>query len=94
MVIWHGVLKTAPGKRNEYIEAIQKANLVDLFTKQPGNVFYTIGASIQDKDTLIVCDAWTNKETFTAHDTSKEVDVWREIYAKYVVDCTSNLYEC
>lgn len=93
MIIWHGILKTFPGMRNKYIDELLKANLVELFLKQPGNVFYTIGASISDDDTIIVCDAWIDKASFEAHDTSKEVDVWREIYNKYVMECTSNLYE-
>lgn len=93
MVIWHGILKIAPGKRDEYISEIKKANLIELFKKQAGNIFYTIGASIQDEDTLIVCDAWSDQASFIAHDTSKEVDIWRIIYSKYVIDCASNLYE-
>lgn len=93
MVIWHGVLKVVSGKREEYIGKLISSKLIEKFKNHQGNVFYNIGASIEDPDTLIVCDAWENKESFIAHDSSKDVDIWREIYKDYVIDCVSTLYE-
>lgn len=93
MVIWHGVLKVKSGKREEYIDRLRQEGFIEKFLAQPGNVFYTIGASIHNEDEVIVCDGWIDKTAFEAHDTSKEVDVWRSVYSQYVTGCVSNLYE-
>ncbi len=93
MVIWHGVLTVKPGTREAYVEEIKNAGLYDKFTHHPGNVFYNIGASVFNPDQLIVVDGWEDKASFTAHDTSDDVDVWRDIYKKYVINCVSELYE-
>lgn len=94
MITWHGVLTTAPGKREEYVGKIKKAGLINKFLHHPGNIYYNIGLSVTNPDQLIVVDCWKDMASFTAHDTSADVDVWREIYAEYVVDCQSELYEC
>ena len=93
MVTWIGNLEVKPGKRDEYLNEIVKAGLIEKFRQHHGNIFYRIGRSVTDENAIIVCDAWECKEDFIAHDTSKDVDVWREIYSKYVVDCSSNLIE-
>ncbi|MEY8524304.1 DapH/DapD/GlmU-related protein [Lachnospiraceae bacterium 38-10] len=93
MVIWRGILRVSPGKREEYIARIREENFIEKFTAQPGNRFYSIGAAVHDEDTLIVCDGWADRKSFEAHDTSKEVDKWREIYGEYVIDCDAELYE-
>lgn len=93
MVIWKGILKVKPRKREKYIEKIKEENFIEKFTAQPGNKFYTIGAVVDDENALIVCDGWTDMETFRAHDSSKEVELWRKIYKKYVADCVSELFE-
>lgn len=94
MVMWHGVLTTAHGKREEYLEEIKKAGLVEKFLGHPGNVFYNIASSAADPDQVVVVDCWEDRAAFTAHDTSPDVDIWRGIYAKYVTGCSSELYEC
>lgn len=94
MIMWHGVLTTAQGKREEYLNEIKKAGLIGKFLGHPGNVFYNIAASAADPDQVIVIDGWESMEAFRAHDTSADVDVWREIYGKYVIGCVSELYEC
>ncbi len=93
MVVWHGILKIKPGKRDEYIDAIKSAGLIDKFLNHPGNIFYEIGKSITDKNALLVCDAWETKDNFIAHDTSADVDIWRELYSQYVINCDSHLIE-
>lgn len=93
MIIWKGILKIKPGKREEYIEKIKEENFIKKFTAQSGNKFYTIGAVINDENALIVCDGWADREAFEAHDSSKEVDEWRKIYNRYVTDCVSELFE-
>ena len=56
--------------------------------------FYNIAASEADPDQIVVVDCWEDWSAFTAHDMSADVDTWREIYAKYVTGCESELYEC
>lgn len=93
MVVWQGKLKVRPGMRSEYIKKIREAELVSAFLEQKGNVFFHVGASILDEDTLIVCDAWEDKESLKAHEASAEVARWFEIYDQYVTDSESDLYE-
>lgn len=93
MIIWHGILQIKENKREEYLDEINANHLIETFRKHPGNVFYQIGLSCTDPNTLIVCDGWDGMENFKKHDASPDVDVWRSIYSKYVVNCTSYLTE-
>lgn len=94
MLIWHSILTVRPGMRKAYIEKIQQAGLIERFLKHPGNLFYNLAASVTNPDQLIVVDGWESEATFIAHDTSSDVDVWRELYARYVLDCQAELYTC
>lgn len=92
MVVYMGILEILPGKREEYIQEIQKLHLFDLFKSHAGNVFYTIGSSVEDPDTVIVCDGWEDQDSFERHDHSEDVvGKWRPLYEKYVVRETSRL---
>ena len=93
MIIWHGILQIKENKREEYLDEINANHLIETFLKHPGNVFYQIGLSCTDPNTLIVCDGWDTMENFQKHDASPDVDVWRSVYQKYVVNCTSYLTE-
>lgn len=48
---------------------------------QKGNVFYTIGAAIDDADMIYVCAAWQIKEDFNNHCVS--ADIGKKIRAGY-----------
>lgn len=93
MIIWHGILQIKENKREEYLDEINANHLIENFQKHPGNVFYQIGLSCTDPNALIVCDGWDSMENFQKHDASPDVDVWRSVYQKYVVNCTSYLTE-
>ena len=82
MILWHGVLTTTSGKREDYLEEIKKAGLIEKFQGHPGNVFYNIAASAVNPDQIIVVDCWEDMESFTAHDTSADVDIWRRLYSQ------------
>ena len=83
MIIYCGELRIKAGTRSEYIEALRKANLEDVFRRQRGNVFYYISASITDENTIIVTDAWETQEAFDAHVSSEECKVWFRLQDEY-----------
>lgn len=93
MTIWQGFLTVKDGLRQEYFDEIRKNDLIRIFRSHPGNVFYSIAFSAEDENVLVVCDGWDTKEHFLQHDASADVDIWREIYAKYVVSFSATLYE-
>ncbi|MBQ8053403.1 MAG: antibiotic biosynthesis monooxygenase [Lachnospiraceae bacterium] len=95
MTQFFGVYQVKEGKRAEYIEELKKAGLEAAFRKQPGNLYYYIGASVTDENQLIAIDLWKDKAAFDGHCTSPEVvGKWNELYAKYVEkDIESNVYE-
>lgn len=93
MIIWHGILQIKNNKREEYLNEIISHSLIDKFRTHPGNVFYQIGMSYTDPNALIICDGWDNIENFRKHDSSSDVDIWRSIYKKYVINCSSYLTE-
>ena len=84
MILYCGELRAKAGKRAEYIEALQKADLEKRFRRQHGNIFYYIAASITDKDTIFVSDAWEAKEDFDAHVSSDECKTWFRLHDEYV----------
>ena len=84
MILYCGELRVKAGKRTEYIEALQKADLEKLFRRQHGNVFYYITASITDEDTIFVSDAWEAKEDFDAHVSSAECKIWFHLHDEFV----------
>ena len=73
-----------PGKRSEYIEALRKANLEEVFRRQHGNIFYYIATSAADDDVVVVTDAWETKRDFDAHVSSAECKVWFRLYDEFV----------
>ena len=44
---------------------------------QKGNVFYTIGAAIDDADMIYACAAWQIKEDFDNHCVSADNEQWK-----------------
>lgn len=84
MIIYCGELKIKAGKRSEYIEALRKANLEEVFRRQHGNVFYYIAASVTDDDAVVVTDAWETKKDFDAHVSSAECQIWFRLHDEFV----------
>lgn len=84
MILYCGELKIKAGKRSEYIEALRKANLEDVFRRQQGNIFYYITESVTDDDTVVVTDAWETKKDFDAHVSSDECKIWFLLHDEFV----------
>lgn len=96
MVIWQGNLRAKTGMRNEYLAELEKAKLLDHYRAQKGNVFYTIGAAIDDTDMIYVCDAWQTKEDFDNHCASADTEqwnTWNTLYEKYAQGCDAKTIE-
>lgn len=96
MIIWQGNLKAKKGMRDQYMAELNKADLLAHYRSQKGNIFYTIGAAIDDSDTIYVCDAWKTKEDFDNHCASadtEEWNIWNSLYEKYAEECKSNTIE-
>ena len=84
MIIYCGELKIKDGKRSEYIEALRKANLEEVFRRQHGNVFYYITESVTDDNAVVVTDAWGTKKDFDAHVSSDECKIWFRLHDEFV----------
>lgn len=58
MIAYVGLLKTKKGKRDEYIQKLLKSEMINIFRKQDGNVYYEIAKSETDEDMVVVTDGW------------------------------------
>ena len=93
MVIYHGIFHVIDGQRPEYIRRIRESGLVEEFTRQRGNVFYTVAASVTNDNDLIVSDLWESRPDFEGHVSSQAVKDWHKIYHEFVESCEEREYE-
>ncbi len=94
MIIYHAILKVKKDLRNNYLNDIKNSNMIPEFLNQPGCVFYTMGASLMDDDSVIVCDAWEDRTTFETHCKSAIVqETWNSLQKKYVTEVDNRTYD-
>lgn len=95
MTVYFGVNKIKDGKLEEYIAELKKANLLEIFRKQPKNVYYYMTRSISDDNLLICIDAWEDRAGFDGHCNSEEVQTtWNDLFNKYVEESiVDSVYE-
>lgn len=86
MIVFHGSMRVAPGKRSEFVEKLIEADLASQFRQEPGNVFYTLAMSAEDEDVVVTCDAWDTNEEFEAHTKSEACAQFMKLHDKFVVD--------
>ncbi len=92
MVVYYEAFTVSVDKQKEYINRIRESNLIDIFRKQRGNIYYSVARSIVEKDTIIISDAWETEDDFQAHVESQEVKEWHDIYNLYVIDSKKKEY--
>jgi quinol monooxygenase YgiN len=61
-----GTIKTAPGKRDEYLKHLT-AHAQRCLATEPGTLKFEILVPTKEADTVMLCEVYANSEAFKAH---------------------------
>ena len=82
------IFKTFDGKREEYIERLQKEGIVDAVRKEDGCIRYDYYFSEKDKNEILLIEAWETQEHQKAHIEQPHMARLREMKGDYVISTT------
>ena len=74
MVVVEARLKCNPGKRDEFLTAVQP--IIATTRKEDGCLCYELFISTEDKDGLLFFERWTSREALKNHAESAHMTEW------------------
>ena len=87
------VFKCVPGKREEYIERINKEGIADAVRKEDGCIRYDYYFSENDPDEILLIEEWESEKHQQIHIEQQHMTRLREIKPDYVITTTLGEFE-
>ena len=87
------VFKCVPGKREEYIERLKNEGIVDAVRKEDGCIRYDYYFSENDKDEILLIEAWESKRHQEIHIDQPHMARLREIKPEFVLSTELGEFE-
>lgn len=87
------VFKCVPGKREEYIERLKTEGIVDAVRKEDGCIRYDYYFSENDKDEILLIEAWESKRHQEIHIDQPHMARLREIKPEFVLSTELGEFE-
>ncbi len=72
------------GKRETFLESIKSEGIHAFVLAEAGNICYDYFYSDKEKDTLLLVEKWTDKESVDAHSSTEKFARLQELKALYV----------
>lgn len=82
-----------PGKIDQYVKEIKDSGVIEIFKNQPGCIYYRVGVSLDEPDTLVFTDVYETREAYEKHRECEAVPVWIEMKNRYVVSAQNDRYD-
>lgn len=87
------VFKCVPGRREEYIERLKNEGIVDAVRKEDGCIRYDYYFSENDKDEILLIEAWESKHHQEIHIDQPHMARLREIKPEFVLSTELGEFE-
>lgn len=87
------VFKCVPGRREEYIERLKNEGIVDAVRKEDGCIRYDYYFSENDKDEILLVEAWESKRHQEIHIDQPHMARLREIKPEFVLSTELGEFE-
>lgn len=87
------VFKCVPGRREEYIERLKTEGIVDAVRKEDGCIRYDYYFSENDKDEILLIEAWESKRHQEIHIDQPHMARLREIKPEFVLSTELGEFE-
>ncbi len=93
MITLNVTYKCKSGKRNAFLEAIQKEGIDKASRAEDGNIKYDYYLSVTDNDEILLVEKWKDSNAISEHGKQKHFKKLGELKADYVTDTIIERYE-
>lgn len=83
-LLMHVIYKTKAGKRDEFIQKVEEAGIIEASRQEPGNVAYQYFYPIDDNSNVLLVESWTNTAAQATHGKTEHFKKLTEIKKEYV----------
>ncbi len=87
-MILHVMYKTFDGKRDDYINEINKSKVLDLIRNEDGCISYNYYLDTSDNNTILLVEEWESKDKQTVHMKQEHMKTLVQIKNKYISNTT------
>ena len=82
-----------PGKRNAFLEAIQKEGIDEISRAEAGNIKYDYYLSVANNDEILLVEKWKDADAISEHGKQEHFKKLGELKADYVTDTIIERFE-
>ncbi|NLE25377.1 MAG: antibiotic biosynthesis monooxygenase [Clostridiaceae bacterium] len=83
-LLMHVTYITKEGKRDEFIQKVKDLGIMTASQQEPGNLFYEYYYPIDDENSVLLVEAWTNTDSQVQHTKTEHFQTLSEIKNEYV----------
>ena len=80
------------GKRDAFIEAANKIDLINSTRNEKGNISYEYFLPIENENAVVCVESWENDEVFGAHRGTDHVVKFQDVKKEFVVDMVPQIF--
>ena len=93
MIVLNVTYKCKSGKRNSFLETIQKEGIDEASRAEEGNIKYEYYLPVADSDEVLLVEKWQSADAITQHGQQPHYKRLGELKADYVVDTIIERFE-
>ncbi|WP_051204935.1 putative quinol monooxygenase [Butyrivibrio sp. VCD2006] len=93
MIVLNVTYKCKAGKRNDFLDVIQKEGIDEASRAEEGNVKYEYYLPVADSDEVLLVEKWQNADAITQHGQQPHYKRLGELKADFVVDTIIERFE-
>ncbi|MBP7176317.1 MAG: antibiotic biosynthesis monooxygenase [Thermoclostridium sp.] len=83
-LLMHVTYKVKEGRRDEFIQKVKDLGIMVASKQEPGNLFYEYYYPIDDVNSVLLVEAWTNTDSQVQHTKTEHFKVLSELKNEYV----------
>jgi quinol monooxygenase YgiN len=91
-LLMHVIYKTKEGKRDEFIQKVEKSGIIRASRQEPGNLAYQYFYPINEDNSVLLVESWTNTTAQAAHGQTEHFKKLSEIKKDYVEEVIIKKY--
>lgn len=91
-LLMHVTYKVKEGKRNEFVQKVQDLGILTASRQETGNLLYDYYYSVDDDNSVLLVEAWTDAETQAIHCKTEHFKKLSELKNEYVESVQINKF--
>lgn len=88
----HVVYNIKEGKRAEFFRKVEESGIIAASRQEPGNLSYDYYYPINDKNSVLLIESWTDSTAQAAHGKTEQYKKLSELKKEYVEEVTINKF--